>query len=69
MTAFTPLNSERTERLSIPADEVTVISGSLETRELGKKAVVSINGKTYEVFGVPCDLPGCNCDAVIQDAA
>ncbi|WP_216587768.1 hypothetical protein [Streptomyces brasiliscabiei] len=67
MEVFTPLNSDRTQRLVIPMDEVIVLSGSLDTREVGKKAVVSIKGKTFDVIGIPCDLLRCNCDAAIKE--
>lgn len=62
---FTPMDEHRNKRLSFPAAEVKVISGNLNIRRRGKKAVVSIYGKMYDVFGLACGLPNCTCDAKI----
>ncbi|NHW45935.1 hypothetical protein HAV21_03360 [Paenarthrobacter sp. MSM-2-10-13] len=66
---FTPLNADRTERLSFPKSEVVLLGGDLDTRGSGKKAIVAINGTTYEVYGIDCGLSGCVCDAYIKEVA
>lgn len=62
---FTPMNASRTERLSFPRSEVRVLSGNLNARRLGKTAVVEIHGARYQVYGISCGLPRCQCDARI----
>lgn len=67
MDNFTPLNETRTERLSFSMESVTVLSGDLDVRGYGKRAVVKIDGKTYNVYGAACSLPSCACDAFIRE--
>lgn len=64
---FTPLNHDKTKRLSFPMSDVVVIDGNLDLRIVGYKATVSIHGVKYFVFGCPCDLGNCNCDAYIME--
>lgn len=66
---FTPLNAQRTKRLSVPKSEVFLLSGDLDRRGSGKKATVAINGTTFEVYGIDCGLSGCECDAYIKEVA
>lgn len=66
---FTPLNYERTKRLRFDMSDVEVVSGDLNVRKRGKKAVVRINDKLYAVHGISCGLPNCNCDAYIKEVA
>lgn len=67
MEVFTPLNETKTERLRFERESVKVISGSLDVRGHGKKAVVEIQGKRYGVYGISCGLSGCICDAYIKE--
>ncbi len=67
MNVFTPLNSSRTQRLRFNAEDVKTISGNPFVRKLGKKAVVEIKGKRYQVYGAACSLPQCVCDAYIKE--
>ncbi|MBK3559775.1 hypothetical protein JHN55_25265 [Streptomyces sp. MBT56] len=67
MEVFTPLNADRTKRLTFDAKDVEVLSGDLNVRGLGKKAVVRINGRTYQVYGASCSFPQCACDAFIRE--
>lgn len=60
---FTPLDANRSKRLEFKQSDVTVLSGSLDIRGVGKKARVRIDGVMYDVYGWACDLPGCQCDA------
>ena len=62
---FTPLNEHKTKRLKFNMSDIELVSGSLNVRKLGKKAVVKIKGQEYSVFGLPCNLENCNCDAYI----
>lgn len=64
---FTPMNEARTERLRFKISDVSVVSGSLDTRERGPKAIVEIDNIRYEVIGIPCDLDGCDCDAMLAE--
>ena len=64
---FTPLNSDRTERLRIAREKITLISGNLYVRGPGKKAVISVDGKMFQVVGISCGLPHCACDALIRE--
>jgi hypothetical protein len=61
---FTP-RSENGERLSFPAEKVKVLSGSIDHRGAGIKAIIEIDGKRYKVRGAACGLPRCMCDAVL----
>lgn len=63
---FTPMNEDRTMRLNFPRSEVNVIEGELGQRGVGLKAIVEILGKRYCVYGAPCDIPTCQCDAFIK---
>jgi hypothetical protein len=60
------MNRERTKRFEIPRSELKVLSGDLNIRKSGKKAVVEIGGHKFVVRGVSCGLPGCMCDATID---
>jgi hypothetical protein len=62
---FTPLDATRTKRLRFKRSDVTVLSGSLDVRDIGKKAHVRIDSVVYDVYGCACDLPHCQCDAYI----
>jgi hypothetical protein len=62
---FTPLDATRTRRLELKRSDVTVLSGSLDVRGVGKKARVRIGSTVYDVYGAACDLPNCQCDAYI----
>lgn len=62
---FTPMSPDRTKRYKIPMSEVKVISGDLDKRVKGLKAIVMIKGVTLSVHGVSCGLKGCNCDAIL----
>lgn len=64
---FTPLNAERTQRLTFPIEQVLLEWGSLHYRMVGAKAGVSIDGKRYTVIGTDCDLEGCTCDSYLVD--
>ena len=66
---FTPLNAEQTKRLSIPIKDVEILSGELFSRGVGKKAVVKIKGKTFNVIGLSCGLPNCQCDSKLVEVA
>ena len=70
---FTPLDADRATRLQFKLADVAILSGDLDIRQLGKKAQVRIHGVVYDVYGWPCDLEGCHCDAYIvpvrQEAA
>ena len=68
-TTFNPLNEARTKRVNIDLDQVETVSGSLNVRKAGRKAVVKILDKVYEVVGISCGLPGCNCDAYMKEIA
>jgi len=63
---FTPLNPDRTKRLKFSRDEVKVLSGTIDRRGIGKHAEVEIQGIKYAVYGAACDLPNCQCDAVLK---
>ncbi len=65
---FTPLAADRKTRLHYKMSDVTVLSGDLDVRRLGKKAHVRIGVAEYDVYGCACDLPGCQCDAYIVTA-
>lgn len=62
---FTPLDALRCERLGFMLARVEVLSGTLDTRSPGMQARVRIDDKLYDVFGYPCELEGCYCDAYI----
>jgi hypothetical protein len=59
---FTPLSADRSERLSFPGETVTVITGDPLGHVPGRRAVVQIDGRRYEVHGEPC-AGSCACDA------
>ena len=63
---FTPLDATRNKRLCFKLSDVVVLNGDLDIREIGKKARVRIGTEVYDVYGHPCDLEGCNCDAYIK---
>jgi len=65
MEVFTPLIYGTDVRLSVPDNEITVISGDLDERKLGYKATVALFDELYAVIGRSCEFPGCNCDAEI----
>ena len=69
MEVFTPLNETRTERLRFDRDNIELISGNLNRRGRGQKAVVEIARKRYKVIGISCGLPNCACDAYITEVA
>ena len=62
---FTPLSADKKTRLHFKLSDVTVLSGDLDVRGVGKKAQVRIGLADYDVYGCACDLPGCQCDAFI----
>lgn len=62
---FTPLTADRKTRLHFRLSDITVLSGDLDIRGVGKKARVRIGSTEYDVCGCACDLPGCECDAFI----
>jgi hypothetical protein len=62
---FTPLDATRSKRLRFKWSEVTVLSGNLDVRGLGKKGQIRIGSTMYDVYGLACDLPRCQCDAYI----
>lgn len=63
MEVFTPLEQGRAKRLSFSIEDVNVLSGNMERRGLGLKAIVEIHGQRYKVIGRACSLPNCQCDA------
>lgn len=62
---FTPLTADRATRLRFKRSDVTVLSGSLDVRGLGKRARVRIGLLECDVYGCACSLPHCQCDAYI----
>jgi hypothetical protein len=50
-------------RLRFQLSDVVILSGALDVRKLGKQARVRIGASVYGVYGCPCDLEDCNCDA------
>jgi len=64
---FTPLNEERTIRGRFNRSDITVLSGDLFQRKAGRKAVIEIHGRTYQVIGISCGLPNCVCDAYLKE--
>ncbi len=66
---FTPINEEGTMRLNFKSSEVEVVTGDIDQRKLGLRAVVRIGGKNYKVFGKACGLLGCHCDAYLKEVA
>ena len=65
---FTPMNEDKTKRLSFKDSEVKVLFGEINNRELGLKAIVEIKGIAYKIFGIACDLPRCYFDVKIYSA-
>ncbi len=63
---FTPMNPDQTERLKFDDDEVTILSGSLDRRGPGVKAIVMVRGERYKVVSRSCGLPRCMCDAYLR---
>lgn len=62
---FTPLAADKKTRLRFKLSDVTVLSGDLDVRGLGKQARIRIGSDEYDVYGCACDLPHCECDAYV----
>jgi hypothetical protein len=62
---FTPLHESQFWRLRFSRADVLLLDGDLDTRVCGLKARVQIGDAVYDVYGCPCDLENCNCDAYI----
>ncbi len=60
---FTPIEYVTGERLKFKRSSVKELSGSIDTRGENWTAMVKIKGRRYVVWGIPCNLIGCNCDA------
>ncbi len=66
---FTPLlSTDRTQRVEVPMSKVEIISGDINKRGLGKKAVVKLFGmkELFDVIGIDCSLPSCACDCYVK---
>lgn len=63
---FTPLMPDLEKRLTFNLEDVRVISGDLDQRGVGEKAIVEIYDETYRVIGIDCSLENCACDAYIE---
>lgn len=64
---FTPRDWVTDERLTIPMEDVEVLSGKLLLRRRGIKAIIRIRGKVYQVHGAACGAPRCMCDARLKE--
>ena len=59
---FTPIDKMTGKRLSLRIKDDSIV-----TRGPGYKGVVeTIDGIRYAVWGAPCDLPTCYCDATAK---
>lgn len=59
-------NPPETSRVRWRKEHVEQISGgALEPRGLGFKGRIKYAGAVYDVYGLPCGFPNCNCDAMV----
>lgn len=63
---FTPRDFYTDERVTFHLSQIKVLSGDINLRKRGRKAVVEIKGQKYDVIGASCGLTNCMCDARIK---